>query len=664
MSLHTDYTTAPKVVTIGRTVRYAAEPTSWADSAGNTVDLFWTVRRVSSMAFNILALTQSAAEAGAAALQREYTRKYARWTAETDTSQSPPSVRVLKSNALLCTSSITPRLAQGSIWHIEATIDEEDTIVADHEPTYDEFEELFALAFAREEADDGGASFVIDEAHWDSTTGRITMFWSAANIDGFTAANVTVQIHRGTWQAATVVPGSMGAGGCQIESAANAAVRAVYNLGQSDEVATAPYRTNDPELPAITLLPATYTDGPAVKLTFSVAGSPAALANVADISRWRVQLYSGSTLLHSDTNRVGQLRNIGGGSYEADFSPSGDAQLRSWFNAAGGMLNVSLAYLTRDASSVANSTITRANYVDLQSVEVVDAIPNAVRMRMVFASDLDTSIIEGGTMSIVATIQKPGAGSYNSTGVIDRIVQVDPNSNPPRFAAMVRFNNIPWQLSDVYATISGSFSAAAYGIGANFSAAAPFKFPLCVITGAQYDDAANKTNLTMFAWDVDANWMLSLLDWSYQDGDTWSTFYPTPSASSVAPNFAGYADGDVAFAPIRAQAVGTDILYFPASAQYLRILGVAVADTAATAVVDWRINGLTTLAALEACTFEVYVDGDMVANADDVDVRGDTLAFTLADVSPGNHEIQIMAKHDLDFVYSVPFTFTVAGGAS
>ena len=665
MSLKTNWQEAPKVITTGRTVRYSAEPTSWADSAGNTVDLYWTVRRVSSMAFNILALTQSAAEAGAAALQREYTRKYARWTAETDTSQSPPSVRVLKSNALLCTSSITPRLAQGSIWHIEATIDEEDTIVADHEPTYDEFEELFALALAREEADDGGAAFVIDEAHWDSTTGRITMFWSAANIDGFAPANVTVQIHRGSWQSATVVPGTLGAGGCQIESATNAAVRAVYNLGQSGEVATAPYRTNDPEMPEITLEPATYTDGQYVYLTFAATGAPSALSGVSDISRWRARLYSGATLLNPVTDRVAQLIALGGGRYEATFSPATDVVLREWFNDTGGELAVTLVYFAGDNSASASGTIIRRNYVDALTAETVDALPDATRIRLVLASDIPESVIKSATLNVSATVPKPSQGTTQYTGTVERLTMIDPAATPPQYSAMVKFP-IAWSLATADVTVRGSFAAADFGVNASFYESMQVDFQLRSITGANFDESANKTYLTLFAWDAYAGWVLSAMDWSYLDGDTWDTFYPTPSASSIAPTFSGFADDNLALTPIRAQGDGYDLRYYPASAQYLRILGVAVADTDLSIVLDWRINGLTTVAILEGCTLEATIDGNTVAQGAEVVVRGDTLAFAWADASPGDHELTIRATYNAgaNIVYSEPFAFTIAGGQS
>ena len=670
MSLKTNWQEAPKVITTGRTVRYAAEPTSWADSDGNTVNLYWTVSRVSSMAFNILALTQSASESGAAALQREYTRRYARWTADVDNSTSPPSVRVLKTNALLCTSSITPRLVEGSIWHIEATIDETDEIIADHEPTYDEFEELFALALARESADDGLPSFVITEAHWDSTRSRTTIFWSAANIQDFSPSRVSVQVRSGTWQAASVVPGSMGVGGCIISIDRNAAIRVVYNLGAADEVASAPYSTNDPALPSIALEPAEYSGGMFIYLTFALSGAPAAMSGVTDLSRWSARLFNGNELLNESFDRISRLSPLGDNRYTAMISPTGgldETLIKHWFNVAGGALTAKLVYSRGDNTAFADGTVTLANYVEAESVDVVDASPGALRLRIVLATDIADGVFASAVSSVSATAPKPGMGdgSVNTyAGTVERLALVDSNSTVHRYAAMVSFANVNWQLADLYLTIRGLFAVQDYDISATFSIAATVKFPLRAITAANYSADAQKTYLSVFAWDVAASWELSSMSWLSLSGDTWDDFYTTPSASSLPPNFTGYADGNITLAPIRAldDIDGYDCRFYPATAEYLRPLRVVVANGFATVAIDWRIAGYSTTAVLNGCTFEIWIDGETVAFGSEVSVLGDTLRFARS-FDPGEYTLTVLATYNAgaSTVYSEPFDFTVEG---
>ena len=441
MSLKSNWQEAHKVITTGRTVRYAAEPTAWADSSGNTVNLYWTVRRVSSMEFEILALTQAAAEAGAAALQREYTRSYARWTAETDSSVSPPSVRILKTNALLCTSSITPRLVEGSIWHIEATIDEEDVIIADHEPTYDEFEELFALALARESADDGNATIVITEGHWDSAKGKVNLFWTVSNIESFSEALVVVQKKQGAnWVPVTVATADIGIGGCSFNYDQNGRFRVSYNTGA---VISNEYVTTDEPMPAITVATTDLTYSPyassntgmdELSLEIMATGSPRAFAAMTNIIRWNVNINGTNYRPHAVTA-------LGGGLY----------RVRTWYyppTAAAGMhasdlpnLVVNVVFKSADESTVSSAaavTLTPAKYVLPQWYKYISRQPGAERVRALVDTDLARFFTLSAdkvafkvtwpytqytTMTVAATdvtITELGVGQYIVEGVFDR----------------------------------------------------------------------------------------------------------------------------------------------------------------------------------------------------------------------------------------------------
>ena len=505
MSLKSNWQEAPKVITTGRTVRYAAEPTAWADSEGNTVNLYWTVRRVSSMAFEILALTQSAAEEGAAALQREYTRKYARWTADTDNAVSPPSVRVLKSNALLCTSSITPRLVEGSIWHIEATIDEEDTIIADHEPTYDEFEELFALAFAREEADDGQPAIVITEAHWDSINGEITALYDVANIDSFDTSLVVVQRKQGdNWVAVSNV--TAGAGGVSFPYAQNLAFRVSYASGL---VISNVYTTTDEPMPSLSILGSEYTYSPSAVsdaglLTLSVdiqaTGVARALASLTIRNRWTIRA-NGVPVNNSYT----AISQVSTGVYNVRFAVG-------YAYSAPPDLAVQLVFNSVDESTLSvavSTTFTPANYVGEQWCKVVSTQPDAVRAMAYLETDLTAADLSAAfkaeQLYTALSGQVVVGATYNATNV--QLVELAASQPTRRKFYIYGDFPIPYQ-GTMY---SLAFSASLGGVKSNRLTVQFFTSPL-------YISAADADGLT-FAFEGPGSFVVDSAVQVYAYGD-------------------------------------------------------------------------------------------------------------------------------------------------
>lgn len=647
MSLKTNWQEAPKVVTTGRTVRYAAEPTSWADSQGNTVDLYWTVRRVSSMAFEILALTQSAAEEGAAALQREYTRKYARWTADTDSAVSPPSVRVLKTNALLCTSSITPRLVEGSIWHIEATIDEEDTIIADHEPTYDEFEELFALAFAREEADDGGASFVIDEAHWDSVTSTAVVYWSFANIENFNPANVTVQKPHGSgWQTVTIVTGSAGAGGCVIESATNLAFRAVYNLGQSDEVATAVYKTNDPAMPKLTLDPISYSDGP-FAVTFTAEGAPSATSGLTLSNRWTVRmLHNGEAVYGGTKFALFFINLLGGGNYSARIAQAnGDPPpadfFKNGFIASGGSFTVQLVYAAGENTSAMSATATLKDYAVVESAEVIDSSPVAVRIRLGLGSDFGVGMVDPSAVSV-------------SGAIVERLANLDSGSFA-HAAVVAAYTNLPWQLATRYLTPTG-YVPSPSGAAAGFTAPTlQVKYSSRYITEMAYFEDTNRTYYKVkvhdIYWDT---WSLFNMIWQKWTGGEWVALTVEGESKTSSTDYGCYFADDLRAVPVRA-ADGdlVQILYIPSGADYVRVIKATGSADAVVLTIDWRLDGSVTT--FDPTKFEATFNSQTVPL---VAAAGDQLIYDISNIGELPSPIPVSLVYD-GTTQSLPFSFDI-----
>ena len=647
MSLKTNWQEAPKVVTTGRTVRYAAEPTSWADAQGNTVDLYWTVRRVSSMAFEILALTQSAAEEGAAALQREYTRKYARWTADTDSAVSPPSVRVLKTNALLCTSSITPRLAEGSIWHIEATIDEEDTIIADHEPAYDEFEELFALAFAREEADDGGASFVIDEAHWDSVTSTAVVYWSFANIENFNPANVTVQKPHGSgWQTVTIVTGSAGAGGCVIESATNLAFRAVYNLGQSDEVATAIYKTNDPAMPKLTLDPISYSSG-SLPISFTAEGAPSATSGLTLSNRWTVRLLkNGQSVTGGTIFSLTTIRNVGGDNYAAQIpDPSGGNYadyFKSLFLNLGGSFTVQLVYAAGENTSAMSATATLRNYAVVESADVIDSSPVSVRVRLGLGSDFGVGMVDPSAVSV-------------SGATVERLANLDYGSFA-HAAVVASYTNQTWQLATRYLTPTGSVPSPS-GAAAGFTAPTlQVKYPMRYVTEMAYFEDTNRTHYKVkvhdIYWDT---WSLVNMIWQKWTGGEWVALTVEGESKTSSTDYGCYFTDDLRAVPVRASDGDlVQILYIPSGADYVRVIKATGSADAVVLTIDWRLDGSVTT--FDPTKFEATFNSQTVPL---VAAAGDQLIYDISNIGELPSPIPVSLVYD-GTTESLPFSFDIA----
>ena len=523
MSLKSDYTAAPKVVTTGRTVRYAAEPTSWDDGEGNTVDLYWTVTRVSTMAFEILALTQSAAEAGAAALQREYTRKYARWSADTDDSVSPPAVRILKTNALLCTSSITPRLVEGRIWHIEATIDEEDTIIADHEPTYDEFEELFALALAREDADGGKAAIVVTEAHWDSVAGEVAALYDVANIAEFDPSLVVVQRRQGdNW--VNVAGATAGAGGVTFPCAQNLAFRVSYAGGL---VVSNVYTTTDEPMPALAI-PGSYTYSPSAvsdrgMLTLSAdiqaTGTARALASLTIRNRWTIRV-NGVATKQSYTS----VSQVSAGVYNVRFSVA-------YAYAAPTDLAVQFVFNSVDDSALsaaASTTFAPANYVGEQWCKVVSTQPGAVRAMAYLETDLQAADLSAAFNAEYLYTALSGqvvvGANYAATNVqLVELKDAESPSSPLR--KFYIYGDFPIPYSGTMYSLA--FSATLGGVKSNRLIVQFYTSPLYI--------SAAESNTITFAFEGPASWVVDsavkVYRYGYGAGDDSATEVAVASRS-------------------------------------------------------------------------------------------------------------------------------------
>ena len=169
MALNTAISDALKNVTAGRRVKFQAEPYVWTNQQGSAVELYWSITRTAQSSYQYLALTKDAAENAAQSLVAQYTRPYARWTAELDESTTPPTPIIIKNTSLECPSDITPAQSAGSSWEVDVDVNDVDTVIVTEKPeTYADMEELFTLAMARDASADGETAIVITDANWNS----------------------------------------------------------------------------------------------------------------------------------------------------------------------------------------------------------------------------------------------------------------------------------------------------------------------------------------------------------------------------------------------------------------------------------------------------------------------------------------------------------------
>ena len=447
------------------------------------------------MTFKYVALTRSAAVTGAQSLLTQYTRKYERWTAELNDSVSPPSVTILKTQTVDCSANITPALTEGDAWEIDIEVNDSDTIVTTTQPaTYADMEALFDLAAAREEADDGTATIVITEAHWDSVTGTITALYDVANIETFNPQLVVVQRKQGdNWVAVSNV--TAGAGGCSFPYAQNLAFRVNYNSGA---VISNVYTTTDEPMPALTLLGSGYTYSPSAVsdaglLTMSVdiqaTGVPRALASLTVRNRWTIRV-NGVPVENSYT----AISQVSTGVYNVRFSVD-------YSYASPPDFAVQLVFNSVDESALSvavSTTFTPANYVGEQWCKVVSVQPGAVRAMAYLESDLAAADLTAAFKAEQLYTQPNGQVGVSATYNATNVQLVELVASQPARRKFYIYGDFPIPYQDTMYSLA--FSASLGGVKSNRLTVQFFTSPL-------YISAADADALT-FAFQGPASYVV------------------------------------------------------------------------------------------------------------------------------------------------------------